>query len=150
MAQEDSVGNADPSAVNDPAHSSSGNDDHTTTSGTKPSHLVQAILDPDFLPSTAKAPLLRKVQAYGVLLLLVMGGMVGARKFLNVEILQTEMPIFVATGALIAGAIFAIAGDIDWWELVLAYWWFSLPAAGVAGLLLVMLGERATGMTHVE
>lgn len=33
------------------------------------------------------------------------------------------------------------AHKIDWWELVLGYWWFSMPAAGGAGLLLVRLME---------
>lgn len=150
MAQEDSIGNADPSSVADPAHHSSGNDDHTTSTGAKPSHLVEALLDPEFLPSTTKAPMLRKVQAYGVLLALVMGGMVGARKVLSIEILQTEMPIFLATGVAVATTIFAVAGDIDWWELVLAYWWFSLPAGGAMMLLLIVMGENATGMTEAE
>lgn len=115
--QENSIGNADPSSMADPAHHSSADESHTMTDGEKPTKLVDVIMDPDFLPTTAKAPLLRKIQAYGVLLVLVMGGMVGARTVLGIEILQTPMHTFVATGVVVAGAILAITGDIDWWGM---------------------------------
>jgi len=150
MAQEDSIGNADPSSVADPAHHSSGNNDHTTSSGTKPTGVVEALLDPEFLPTTAKAPVMRKVQSAGILLILVIGAMLGARMLLNTEILQVQWPLFFATGAAIAGSIFAIAGDIDWWELLLAYWYLCLPVGAVTGALLVMMGEQATGLADVE
>jgi len=150
MTQEDSIGNADPSSVADPAHHSSGNADHTTSTGTKSTGVVEALLDPEFLPTTAKAPILRKLQSAGVLLILVTGAMFAGRLLISTEILQVQWPLFFALGATIAGSIFVIAGDIDWWELLLAYWFLSLPAGVVAGALLVMMGEQATSMTDVE
>ena len=40
--------------------------------------------------------------------------------------------------------------SIDWYELVTGYWWFSLPVAGAAGLMLVMAQEQATGFSEVD
>lgn len=39
---------------------------------------------------------------------------------------------------------------IDWWELVLGYWWFSMPIAGAAGLLLIRAQEGSEEIGDVE
>lgn len=143
------LANADPSAVNDPAHPDHENTDHTLSTGEKPSSFLNVLTDPSFTPTTTKAPLLRKLQSLVVLLSLVGGGMLAARTLLGIELLRTEWPVFLSIGTAVVGAVFVIAGDVDWWELVLAYWWLSVPVGGAAALALVLLGERVSGMHEV-
>ena len=143
------VANADPSSVADPSDPAHANSDHTTRDGTKPNNVFTVLTDPEFLPTTEKAPLMRKAQSFAVLLVLVVGGMYGGRTLLGVELLQIELPVFLGIGAAVGGMIFLIAGDVDWWELVLGYWWFSMPVGAAAALALVLMGEQATGMDEV-
>ena len=39
---------------------------------------------------------------------------------------------------------------IDWWELVIGYWWLSIPISAATGLLFVMAQERADTIKEVD
>ncbi|KAK6207241.1 hypothetical protein LQW54_007325 [Pestalotiopsis sp. IQ-011] len=64
----------EPPKPSDPAHGTSSNDDHTTTSGTKPTSVVEAVTDPSFFPTLDKAPLAQKIKSHLLLACIVYGG----------------------------------------------------------------------------
>jgi hypothetical protein len=75
------------------------------------------------------------------------------------ELLQTRDDVSWGALALGLGGAGSAAGVllywtgshyIDWWELVMGYWWLSMPVAGAAGVLLVMAQEQATGFHEVD
>lgn len=67
--------------------------------------------------------------------------------------LQSEQPILVLGGvfAVVLTTLFATGTVwIDWWELVLGYWWLSLPIGAAAGLVFVMNQEASSTLGEVE
>lgn len=64
----------EPPKPSDPAHGTSSNTDHTTTSGTKPTSVVEAVTDPSFFPTLDKAPLAQKIKSHLLLACIVYGG----------------------------------------------------------------------------
>ncbi|RDW84995.1 hypothetical protein BP6252_02585 [Coleophoma cylindrospora] len=187
-------------ATGDPAHPDQPNNDHTTTSGEKPKTAFQAIMDPEFLPTLESAPKTQHIKSYIILISLVIGGVVGAW-FFGFELFQVasskdpQVPFTVPEprilasswielvallGLVIAGLLLLISWTgalwIDWWELVLGYWWLryvvsgirvvldgpsgaesanwpfdrSMPAAGGAVVCLVMMQETASSMNEVS
>ncbi|KAL3424804.1 hypothetical protein PVAG01_04085 [Phlyctema vagabunda] len=166
---------AEPSTytTRDPAHPSNANQDHTTKDGEKPTNAFTAITDPDFLPTLESAPKTQHLKSYLVLISLVVGGVVGAW-FYGFELFQfssTQDPqipfqpaeptvsdssvleIISLLGLVVAALLVVISWTgalwIDWWELVLGYWWLSMPVGGAAGLCLVLMQETASGMDEV-
>lgn len=122
----------------------------TNTDDSKLSTLTAAAIDPEFpLPVLDdQSSTLRYILSFGTLATLLAGGIVGAW-FLDVTLLQSEQPIVVLSLAFFAvlGALFFTGTVwIDWFELVLGYWWMSMPIGAAAGLVLVMNQEASTGI----
>jgi hypothetical protein len=120
------------------------------TDESKLSTAVAAIADPKFpLPAlTDKSSTLRCILSFGTLATLLATSIVGAW-YLDVTMLQSEQPIVVLSVAFFAvlGALFFTGTVwIDWFELVMGYWWLSMPIAAAAGLVLVMNQEQSTGI----
>ncbi|RDW78159.1 hypothetical protein BP5796_06011 [Coleophoma crateriformis] len=161
-------------ATGDPAHPDQPNHDHTTTSGEKPKTAFQAIMDPEFVPTLESVPKTQHMKSYLVLISLVIGGVVGAW-FFGFELFQIasskdpQIPFIVPEprrlvsswielvallGFVIVGLLALISWTgahwIDWWELVLGYWWLSMPAAGGAVVCLVIMQETASSMNEVS
>ncbi|MCJ1476779.1 hypothetical protein MMC13_005448 [Lambiella insularis] len=123
--------------------------DHTRHTGLTPADAYRAITDPDVLPTLDAAPKTRQAQSHLVLLVLLCSAIFGAW-LLGVDILQSQTQI-IGVGLAVAVAIgFAGGWNIDWWELVLGYWWLSMPVAGLAGLAFLMMQENASGMSETD
>jgi len=144
------VADADPSSVADPSDPDHSNRDHVSSASTKPDDFLTVLTDPNFKPTIADAPLLRKAQSFAVLFALVAGGLYLGRTVLRVELLTVGWPVVVAIGVAITAAIVAVAGDVDWWELVLAYWWLTMPVGAAAAVALIVLGEETNGMRDLD
>jgi len=123
---------------------------HTKHTNLTPADAYAVITDPNILPSiNAETPLLHRLGSYIVLASLLSGGLFVAYIF-GVDILQTQAEI-VGIGLAVAIAFGFVGGwSIDWWDLVLGYWWLSMPVAGLAGLAFMVMQERASGMVEVE
>lgn len=120
------------------------------TDNSKLSTAVAAVADPKFpLPVlNDKSSTLRYILSFGTLAALLGGGIVGAW-YLDVTMLQSRQPIVVLSIAFftVLGALFFTGTVwIDWFELVLGYWWLSMPIGAAAGLVLVMNQEASTGI----
>ena len=63
-----------------------------------------------------------------------------------------EQALFL--GAVAAAVLIAlfVTGTVwvDWWELVLGYWWFSIPVGAAAGLAFVLNQETGATMGEVQ
>jgi hypothetical protein len=122
----------------------------TNTDDSKLSTAVAAVTDPKFpLPAlNDSSSTLRYILSFGTLAALLAAGIVGAW-YLDVTMLQSKSPIIVMTCAFFAvlGALFFTGTVwIDWFELVLGYWWLSMPIGAAVGLVLVMNQETSTGI----
>ena len=135
-------------------------DDHslsekqTNTDDQKTATATAILTDPDFpLPALDnKSSYLRHVRSFAVLSVLLAGGIVGAW-FLDTSLLQSEQPVYMIAGAFAVTmlALFATGTVwIDWYELVLGYWWLSIPIGAAAGLVLVLNQEAQAGLEEVE
>lgn len=130
--------------------SSSTPSSHTQHTNLTPLDAYAVITDPDILPSlTAETSLPRRLRSYFVLGTLVAGGLFLAY-ILGVDILQTRAEIVGIGLAVVIALGFAGGWNIDWWELVLGYWWLSMPVAGLAGVAFLVLQEGTSGMVEVE
>ncbi len=130
----------------------------TNTDDKKFETTTAALTDPNFpLPeldeSTSYA---RHALSFFVLLALLVGGCVGAW-FFEPSFLQVSENVWVQVGILAGMAGFTLmmlffTGTvwIDWWELVLGYWWLSIPIAAAAGLVFVLNQESAMTLKEVE
>ncbi|MCJ1321641.1 hypothetical protein MMC15_006986 [Xylographa vitiligo] len=122
---------------------------HTEHTGLTPKDAYNVITDPDVLPSLDEASVPRKIQSTFVLLVLLCGALFGAW-FLGVDILQSQTQI-IGVGIAIAVAIAFVGGfNMDWWDLVLGYWWISMPAAGLAGIAFLLIQENTSGMEETD
>jgi len=124
----------------------------TNTDDSKVSTAVAAVTDPKFpLPVlNDESSTLRYILSFGTLAALLGGGVVGAW-YLDVTMLQSQQPVIVLSVAFFAilGALFFTGTVwIDWFELVLGYWWLSMPIGALAGLALVMNQEASTGIVE--
>lgn len=126
----------------------------TNTDNAKLPVAIAAVTDPKFpLPQlTSTSSALEYILSFSTLFLLVGGGIYGAWLY-EVALLQTAQPLLllpavfvVSVGALGLAGLFAV----NWWELVLGYWWLSMPVAAMAGLVLVMKQEQSTGLEELE
>lgn len=120
------------------------------TDDSKVSTAIAAVTDPKFpLPVLDnKSSTLRYILSFSTLMALLASGIVGAW-YLDVTMLQSQSPIIVLSCAFITvlGALFFTGTVwIDWFELVLGYWWLSMPIGALAGLALVMNQEASTGI----
>jgi hypothetical protein len=122
----------------------------TNTDDSKLSTAIAAVTDPKFpLPVlNDKSSTLRYILSFGTLAALLATGIVGAW-YLDVTMLQSQSPTIVLSCAFFAvlGALFFTGTVwIDWFELVLGYWWLSMPIGAAAGLVLVMNQEASMGI----
>jgi hypothetical protein len=122
----------------------------TNTDDSKLATLTAAVTDSKFpLPVlNDQSSTLRYILSFGTLASFLAGGIVGAW-FLDVTMLQSQQPVVVLSLAFfgILGALFFTGTVwIDWFELVLGYWWLSMPIGAAAGLVLVMKQEQDTGI----
>ena len=125
----------------------------TNTEDSKLSTTIAAVSDPKFpLPVLDdKATTLRYVLSFGTLTALLAAGIAGAWYVGGVAMLQSEQPLIPLTIAFFAtlGALF-LTGTVwvDWFELVLGYWWLSMPIGAAAGIMLVLNQERGAGIAE--
>jgi len=145
-------------STSDPAHPSNPNNDHTKTDGTKPQTAIDVIVDPDFLPTLEKAPIQQHLKSNLLLLSLITSGVFGSW-LLGLDMFQVSegqswgmlaSGLMGVVGVIGLGVWFTGALWIDWWELVLGYWWLSMPVAAGAGLLFVMAQEKSKGLKELS
>ena len=122
----------------------------TNTDDKKLDTAVAAVIDPKFpLPQlTEKSTPLEYVLSFGTLFLLLGAGIYGAWLY-GTTMLQTAQPLLVLPAVfLVTLGVLAFVGTIwiNWWELVLGYWWLSMPIGAMAGLVLVFNQEANTGL----
>ena len=122
----------------------------TNTEDSKFSTAVAAVTDPKFpLPVLDEnAAMLRYVLSFGTVAALLAGGLAGAW-FLGITMLQSQHPVVALSIAFftVLGALFFTGTVwIDWFELVLGYWWLSMPIGAAAGIVLIMNQEATAGM----
>jgi hypothetical protein len=151
----------------------------TNTDEAKAKTTVAAVLDPSFpLPTleAEKTPATRYIQSFLVLIVLLSAAVFGAW-FLELSILQISstastssnpesknvlsilgmaMPVqqlallVGVTSVLFLAMWFTGTVWIDWWELVIGYWWLSIPIGALAGLLFLMAQERTDTVAQVD
>lgn len=97
----------------DPSHPSQPNSNHTNSSGDKPTTAIDAILDPEFLPTLDEAPKRQQVKSH-VLLLLMVAGAIFLAWLTGFEILQIEE----SWGTLLSvgGGAVAAMMVLLWWS----------------------------------
>ena len=126
----------------------------TNTGDQKTATATAILTDPDFpLPALDnKSSYFQHARSFAVLSVLLAGGIVGTW-YLNTSLLQSEQPVYVIAGAFAVTmlALF-VTGTVwvDWYELVLGYWWLSIPIGAAAGLALVLNQEGRAGLEEVE
>ena len=126
----------------------------TNTDNKKVSTTVAAVTDPKFpLPQLDEnSSVLEYVLSFATLFILLGAGIYGAWLY-DVPLLQSAQPLLVlpAVFLLIIG-ILAFVGTlwINWWELVLGYWWLSMPIGAMAGLVLVFNQEANAGLDETS
>ena len=115
---------------------------------------IAALQDPDLLPTTTSKPRLQQARSFTFLVIIVASG-VGAGWFAGLDILQGESLTEVsAKGGLLCilavlGVLMTGGQEIDWFELVLGWWWVAMPIYTMAGLTIVMAQERTQGLQEV-
>lgn len=124
----------------------------TNTDKKKLSVAIAAVTDPKFpLPQLdGNSSTFTHVLSFGTLFFLLGGGIYGAW-LLDVALLQSSQPLLILPIVfLITLGALALTGTIwiDWWELVLGYWWLSMPVGALAGLALVLNQESSTGLNE--
>ncbi len=159
------------------AHPSS--EKETNTDNAKAKTTLAAVFDPSFpLPTLEpkKTPTSRYIQSFLVLSLLLCAGVIGAW-FFEFSILQTSSSTSTSPNpkskhvwsilglvmpkeqlALLVGVIIVLflamwfTGTIwiDWWELVVGYWWLSMAVCAAVALLFLMAQERTDTMGQVD
>jgi len=129
----------------------------TNTDDKKLQTTTAAVLDPNFpLPELdSSASTFRHVKSFAVLAVLLAAGVAGAW-FMGASILISEDPtmqvaLLVGAFVVLLTALF-LTGTVwvDWWELVLGYWWLSIPIGAAAGLVVVLNQESATSLKDVD
>ncbi|ERF75877.1 hypothetical protein EPUS_01243 [Endocarpon pusillum Z07020] len=151
----------------------------TNTDDAKAKTTLAAVFDPSFpLPTLEpkKTPTTRYIQSFLVLFFLLAAGVMGAR-FFELSILQTSSSISTSPNpkskhvlsvlglvmpkeqlAVLIGVIVVLflamwfTGTIwiDWWELVVGYWWLSLAICVAVALLFLMAQERTDTIGQVD
>ena len=126
----------------------------TNTEESKLSTAIAAVTDPKFpLPSlTAESSSLRYALSFGTLLALLVGG-IGGAMYCGVEILQSSQPLALGAFAVATMiAAFFLTGTIwiDWFELVVGYWWLSIPIGALAGIAVVLNIEASATLAETE
>ena len=124
------------------------------TDDSKLSTAVAAVTDPKFpLPVLDEnASAFRYVLSFGTLAGLLAGGLAGAW-YLGITMLQSQQPLValsVAFCAVLGALFFTGTVWIDWFELVLGYWWLSMPIAAAAGIVLIFNQEASAGIDEIE
>lgn len=126
----------------------------TNTDKHKGTTAFAAITDPKFpLPAlTSNSSTLRYILSFGTLLGIMACG-IGGAWYLGLEILQSSQPlvmgIIVSAIALVA---FWVTGTIwvDWFELVIGYWWLSMPIGALVGIAVVLNAEASATMVETD
>ena len=103
--------------------SSTPNEHHTTSDGTKPKTAISAITDPDFLPAL-EAPATQHVKFHLLLVSLNIGCVVSAWfigfELFHVSEIRSWVALALGLGAVVTAAAlnWTVGDNIDWWELV--------------------------------
>lgn len=163
----------EPPKKSDPAHASTANTDHTTSTGEKPTSLVEVVADTSFVPTLHDAPLAQKLKSYLLLLGMILACVVTLSAF-DFHLFQTtasrqtaaaiaaEGPVAPPppaslldtaweVGLMTAGVSAFIMGSfyvtgtahLDYWSLVMEYGWYTLPFIAGVGLLFVRAKESS-------
>ncbi len=148
LTRHSQITNMDENPKRTDAHNLS--EKQTNTDDSKLSTAVAAVVDPKFpLPVLDEnASTLRYILSFGTLTSLLAGGIAGAW-YIGVTMLQSEQPLLVlsiAFFAVLAALFFTGTVWIDWFELVLGYWWLSMPIGAAAGVVLVLNQEASAGI----
>ena len=127
---------------------------HTDTDDKKLETVTAMVTDPKFpLPALdEKSTNTRYVKSFATLLVLLCIG-IGFFWFSGTELLQIGHPLLVCGGLLVV-VLFALLLTetiwIDWYELVLGYWWVAMPLGALAGLFVLLNQEAGATMAETD
>ncbi|KAF3921580.1 hypothetical protein AA313_de0204852 [Arthrobotrys entomopaga] len=124
----------------DPAHPSNPNENHTTKRGNKPTSGTEVLTDTSFVPTLESAPSTRYLQSFLVLFMMVSSAAFSAW-FLDFDIFQSKAQQQLVLLGVIGGLFYSGAVWIDWWTIVVEYWWISIPLLAGLGIIVVRLDE---------
>ena len=100
------------------------------------------------------APITTQLRSHMLILVLLAGAIISAYIY-GFELLQpadhtsyAEMGVSLCLLVLFGGGTLWFIGvqKVDWWAVVLGYWWLSMPAALGGGLFLVRVMEGSEGI----
>jgi len=126
----------------------------TNTDNKKLSTAVAAVTDPKFpLPQLDENSSVLEYVLSFVTLFGLLGGGIYAAWLYGTPLLQTSQPLlFLPAVFVVTVGLLGLVGTlwINWWELVLGYWWLSMPIGALAGLVLVFNQEANSGLDETS
>ncbi|KAF3092602.1 hypothetical protein TWF102_008419 [Orbilia oligospora] len=141
---------ASTATIRSPFHSSdSKNTDHATKSGDKPTSGTEIIIDTSFAPTLEAAPLSRYLQSFVVLSFLLGSARVGIW-YLGFDIFQTTTQQWVIIAAVTTCLFYSGVVWIDWWAVVVEYWWLSIPILAGTSILFIRMDEAIRDVQEID
>ncbi|KAK6516059.1 hypothetical protein TWF506_005972 [Arthrobotrys conoides] len=137
-------------AIRSPFHpNKSQNTDHTTEFGEKPTSGTEIITDTSFAPTLQVAPLSRYILSFAVLSFLLVCAGVGVW-YLELDIFQTTTQQWVIVAAVIVSLFYSGVVWIDWWAILVEYWWLSIPILAGMGIVFIRMDEATRGVEEID
>ncbi|KAK6535769.1 hypothetical protein TWF281_000021 [Arthrobotrys megalospora] len=136
-------------AIRGPFHSSEQNTDHTTKSGTKPTTGTEIITDTSFAPTLESAPFSRYLKSFFVLSILVACVCAGAC-YIGLDFLQTTSQQWAIIASVTIGLFYSGVVWIDWWEIIVEYWWLSIPLLAGIGMVMIRMDEATRAVDELD
>ena len=125
------------------------------TDNAKSATAYAAITDPTFpLPVlNENSPVIHYVRSFAVLVSLIIIAVAGSW-YMGMAVLQSDDHPYLVLDGLVAAAFAGLAATgnlwIDWWVLVLGYWWLSLLVAVVVSTGFVLSQETQEALQDVD
>ncbi|KAF3160249.1 hypothetical protein TWF106_009014 [Orbilia oligospora] len=136
--------------IRSPFYSSdSKNTDHATKPGDKPTSGTETIIDTSLAPTLEAAPLFRYIQSFVILSFLLGSAGVGVW-YLGFDIFQTTTQQWVIVAAVTTCLFYSGVVWIDWWAVVVEYWWLSIPILAGTGILLTRMDEAIRDVQEID
>ncbi|EGX45302.1 hypothetical protein AOL_s00170g9 [Orbilia oligospora ATCC 24927] len=141
---------ASTATIGSPFHSSdSKKTDDATKSGDKPTSGTEIIIDTSFAPTLEAAPLSRYLQSFVILSFLLGSAGVGIW-YLGFDIFQTTTQQWVIIAAVTTCLFYSGVVWIDWWAVVVEYWWLSIPILAGTGILFIRMDEAIRDVQEID